>query len=222
MEPFDLKKLLSGITLLRAPARKLATFGETRIDYHLVSALAGDAQARLREGVVFAERPKILTAETMKERFEGFGPDSGQFSRLLQDAFSEQLRALEYKFRNQPGSTQVVHEESRLLAERIKADVEARGLPLDAVLLCPEEGWQLALMKFILEETLASFPTNVRDLDRRGLFNPEKKAQDRARAEIEALFARAASDRSAVKELGLKLREYGLFEEFEDRFFALV
>ncbi|MBI5884457.1 MAG: hypothetical protein HZB91_15280, partial [Elusimicrobia bacterium] len=59
-------------------------------------------------------------------------------------------------------------------------------------------------------------------LDRRNLFNPEKKAQGRARAEIEALFRQAAADRSRVREQGRRLRELGLFEEYEDRFFALI
>ena len=54
-----------------------------------------------------------------------------------------------------------------------------------------------------------------------GMFDPAKKAQERARSEIERLFGQAASDRSTVSELGRKLREYGLFEEYEDRFFAL-
>lgn len=221
MEPLDLRRLLDGILLVRPPTRKLATFGDTRIEYHLVSALEG-ASTRLREGVVLAERPKILTADSLRERFEGFGPDSAQFSRLLQEAYGEQLRALEYRFKNEPGSSQVVHEEARLLAERIKADVDARQLPLDAVLVCPESGWQLALMKFILEQTLTAFPTHVRDLDRRGMFDPERKEADRRRAEIERLFQAAAADRGRVRELGKRLREYGLFDEYEDRFFALV
>ena len=38
--------------------------------------------------------------------------------------------------------------------------------------------------------------------------------------EVERLFAAASQDRGAVDQLGRKLREYGLFEEYEDRFLA--
>jgi hypothetical protein len=41
------------------------------------------------------------------------------------------------------------------------------------------------------------------------------------RIEIESDFRQAAGSRSRLEELGRKLREYGLFEEYEDRFFEL-
>ena len=41
------------------------------------------------------------------------------------------------------------------------------------------------------------------------------------RREIEALFKDAERDRSAVEGLKRKLREYGLLEEYEDRFLGL-
>lgn len=221
MDRPKLNRLLEGIELVRAPKHHLATFGDTRIEYHLVSASLKPIEARLREGIVLAERPKILTPEALRERFEGFGADDQGFAKLLQEAYQEQLRALEYRFKNEPGSERLVHEESRALAERIKADIEQRGVPLAAVLLAPEEAWQFALMRFILEQSLSSFPTHVRDLERRGLFDPEKKARDRQRREIEDLFRRAAADKSLVRELGRRLQQLGLFEEYQDRFFAL-
>ena len=75
-------------------------------------------------------------------------------------------------------------------------------------------------MKFTLDHASRSFPEQVRDLERRGLFDPDGKEADRRRREVERLFAAASQDRGAVDHLGRKLREYGWFEEYEDRFLA--
>jgi hypothetical protein len=42
------------------------------------------------------------------------------------------------------------------------------------------------------------------------------------RREIEELFLAASRDASRIGALGKKLQHYGLFEEYQDRFFALV
>ena len=90
-----------------------------------------------------------------------------------------------------------------------------------AVILGPESAWGFALMKFILEETSQSFAVNVRELEERGLFNPEA-ALERHRREVELLFTRAESNPQLVKPLADLLNRYELFNEFQDRFFTLV
>ena len=110
----------------------------------------------------------------------------------------------------------------RSVADRIKNSLDTSEVSQAAVILCPDASWQLALMKFILEQSLKAFPTNVRDLNRRGLFDPEAKERDRTRREIEHLFADATSSPQAREALGKKLQEYGLFEEYQDRFFSLI
>ena len=81
--------------------------------------------------------------------------------------------------------------------------------------------WSLALMRFTLEQSARSFPTHVRDLDNHGLFEPGSNEARRHRYEIERAFETARTDPEARQVLGSKLREYGLFEEYEDRFLSL-
>jgi hypothetical protein len=76
-------------------------------------------------------------------------------------------------------------------------------------------------MKFTLDEASRSFPGHVQDLERRGMFDADGGEGGRRRREIEALFRDAERDRAAVEALKVKLREYGLFGEYEDRFLAL-
>lgn len=217
-----IENLLARTEVLRAPARALATFGATRIDYHLISAADGlPDRTRLREGVVVSARPRILTPDAFRERFEGFGDEAAEFARWAAASYRDLLRALEYNFRNQGLAARVLREDPRAVAERMLADFDARGVTDRAVIRCPDGAWSLALMKFTLDEAARSFPGHVRDMERRAMFSPDRGAGARRRGEIEALFDAAARDRAVLPELGAKLREYGLFDEYEDRFLAL-
>jgi hypothetical protein len=217
-----IERMLARTKILRAPSRLLSTFGATRIDYHVISDVEGlRGRARLREGTVVSSRPQILTPDSFKERFEGFGDEAAEFASWVATSYRELLRALEYNFRNQGLAARVLSDAPRVVAERMIADFDARGSSDQAVILCPDAAWSLALMKFTLDEAERSFPANVRDFERRGMFAPDRGEGDRRRREIEAMFKDARRDRAAVETLKTKLREYGLFEEYEDRFLSL-
>jgi hypothetical protein len=219
VEPNLISQYLRQTEILRAPRKMLATFGATRIEYHLISPVEElDNRTRLRQGTVVSLKPQILTPEAFAERFEGFGDDAKPFQQWLKSTYRDLLRSLEYNFKNQGFTTRVISDPPAVVAERIAAELEAKDDQHNALIRCPDGAWSLALMKFALDESARSFPVHVRDLERRGLFNPEKSAGDRRRREIEALFETAAQDKAALPELGRKLREYGLFAEYEDRY----
>ena len=222
MDSDDLKRFLSGTKLLRPPKHLLATFGATRIEYHMVSSIDRmPGKTRLREGFVVSDKPAVLTPEALKDRFEGFGPDAERFRDWLDTRFADVLRALEYRFKNADQKTSVLSSSVQETAERIKSDLDGRDLASAALIECPDTAWSLALMSFTLEEAKRAFPTNVRDLESRGRFDADGGAGRRRRAEVEALFAKAAGDSEARRRLGHALREYGLFAEYEDRFLSL-
>ena len=219
MDPKLIETYLSQTQILRAPRKALATFGATQIEYHLVSPVEDLAhRTRLREGTVVSLKPKILTAEAFAERFEGFGDDAKPFAQWLTGAYRDLLRSLEYNFKNEGFTTRVLSEPPAAVADRIAAELDGRDDRANALIRCPDGGWSLALMKFTLDEAARSFPGHVADLERRGLFTPGKQADDKKRREIETLFAAAERDRGALEELGRKLREHGLFAEYEDRY----
>lgn len=221
MDSETIRKLMGQVKVLRAPSHALATFGATRLTYHLVSPVDGlGDRTRLRRGTVLSEKPRIITPEAFAERFKGFGRQSEEFAQWLTPMYRDLLRALEYNFKNQDLKTRVVSGSPQAVAERIMKDLEGREVRDETVMSCPDGAWGLALMKFTLDHAARSFPEQVRDLERRGLFDPEGKEADRRRREVEKLFDAARRDRAAVEVLGRKLREYGLFEEYEDRFLA--
>ena len=76
--------------LVRPPTTRLSTFGATRIDYHLVSPMDGEpAKTRLREGSVLSEKPAVLTPDSLRERFEGFGEQAGDFKDFIDSRYGE-------------------------------------------------------------------------------------------------------------------------------------
>src|SRR5690242_15813518 len=59
----NLKKIFDRIQVVRPPRHKLSTFGSSQITYKLVTDVPGlPDRARLRTGLVTAERPGIITA----------------------------------------------------------------------------------------------------------------------------------------------------------------
>jgi len=217
-----LARFIAETTILRRPRRALSGYGPTHIRYHLVSPIDDmKDKTRLREGSVLSERPLILTAESLKERFEGFGEESREAARWICDQYRDLLRALEYKFRNQDYQASVLSDDVRAVSGRIQEDLRSRSAN-DAVLIrCPDAAWSLALMKFTLDEAARAFPSHVRSFEEHGLFDPGAAAARREEREIERLFAAAATDAAARAELGRKLKEFGLFERYEDRFLSL-
>lgn len=223
--PKSLRSLLDAlrqIQVLRFPRHRLATFGSSEISYQLVTAVSAmPAMAKVRSGRVIAERPQILTPTAYAERFKGFGEDEAAYERFLKDNFTESFRGLEYNFRNDLMSTEPHHQDAREIAKNIRKDLDARDVGRGAVILAPEATWGFALMKFILEETSQSFAVNLRELEERGLFNPEAP-EERRRREVEACFRRAEADPSLVNSLAELLNRYRLFNDYQDRFFQLV
>ncbi|MBP9128084.1 MAG: hypothetical protein KBG07_04870 [Elusimicrobia bacterium] len=209
-------------TVLRFPRHRLATFGRTEIHYQLVSAVSNQpVLTHLRTGLVIAERPQILTPDLFSQRFQGFGDEASAFERFLKDNFSDTFRGLEYSFRNELQSTEPHRTEAGELAKNIRRDLDARDVARAAVIVGPENGWSFSLMKFILEETSQSFAVNLRELDERGLFNPDS-SDERNRREVNALFRKAESDPALIKPLAGLLNKTRLFDEFQDRFFSLI
>lgn len=214
---------LNQTAVVRFPRHRLATFGDSEIHYNLITSVSnGHPLSTLRTGIVAAQRPQILTPDVFSQRFQGFGPEAESFERILRDSFQEAFRGLQYVFRHRLDSTALHKMDARELARNIQRDLDERGVTHAAVICGPEEGWSFSLMKFIMEETNQSFADNIRELEERNLFDPDQTGTNRRRREVETLFRKTGQDSSMAPVLACKLKEYGLFNEYQDRFFSLV
>jgi len=218
--PFD--DVLSGTKILRPPKHRVATFGATTLSYVLLSQLPEPGQCRLREGEVIAQRPAIMTAEQWRERFQGFGDNARAFQDAMENLYGEAFRGLEYNFRNELRQTSIEHFPLETVAERMGRAMDLEDAQRKALLQGPDQNWAFSLMKFIVDTSVRSFPSNVRELEERGLFDPHGRELNRRKREIESLFQEAQGRPDQIKMLGQRLKDWGLFEAYEDRFFALV
>ena len=213
---------MRGTKILRPPRHMLSTFGNTTLQYVLLSEIPDmENHCRRREGRVTAQRPQILTADLWRKRFEGFGEETDAFKEWMERLYGDAFRSLEYTFKNELDKTSLEKSPLRDVAERA-SQVLSQEDARTALLQGPDSAGSLSIMKFIVEMSLRSFPTNVRELNERGLFEPEKREETRQRQRVEALFQEARQNPAAIKKLGEFLKETGLFADYEDRFFAAV
>lgn len=219
---FDFWYALQHTTLLRGPHQQLETFGTTRVQYHLITEMMDSVdQVRVREGILNAARPQILTPGHLSgTEMEGFeDQESESFLSWLRE-HQPDLRFLHYGFSlsKQDIKDTVVSDSIETVQENVLAEVERQQHGDSAVLLGVEQPWEVCLLKLMVELVEKSAPAHVKEMQQRNLLpNP-----DRASLEIESEFEAAGRDRSRIPYLQKRLRELGVFEQFQDRFFQLV
>jgi hypothetical protein len=82
--------------------------------------------------------------------------------------------------------------------------------------------WDVSLLKFIFDMTRHSLGSNVYELGRRGLLDVDRSGIPLdARMSIEKLFSLVKKGELDPTALKLELERWGVFEEYEDRFFWL-
>jgi hypothetical protein len=213
--------------ILRPPKRSLATFGTTNIYYYLVTEPAyselvkSAAETVIREGRVIAERPKIVTPYYLS-RLEGFSSEAKKYFDMLIKTYGSNAPGLFYTYKNEPKELTIVSESLLAVVDKLNDDIDKRGDPLASIIRGPDELWDVSLMKFIYEMTRSSLPDNLMQLETRGLLDIDSSGIPAdARVRIEELFKMVARGDLDPSELKKELDRWGLFEEYEDRFFAI-
>ncbi|MFC1938321.1 hypothetical protein ACFLWH_01525 [Chloroflexota bacterium] len=211
--------------ILRPPKRSLATFGTTNIYYYLVtepaySELMGNAaETVVREGRVIAEKPRIVTPYYLS-RLEGFSPDAKRYFDTLLRTHGYNAPGLFYTYKNEPKELSIVSDNLLAVANKLNAEIDKRGDPLASIIKGEDELWDVSLMKFAYEMTRSSLRNNILQMENRGLLDVDSGGIPAdARRRIEELFQQVSKGEREPNELKEELNRWGLFEEYEDRFF---
>jgi hypothetical protein len=224
-DSFDFWYAVNNTRVLLMPRQNLETFGNTVLNYHLVSELMDAANTtRVREGRIQASKPSIITPDSYSQTIlEGFGEEAQEYVDWLKE-HEKQLRVLQYgyKLKKDNFNEHIITESPENVAERVRETVEKQEDPLSAVVYGVDEPWDVCLVKLFWEVIKQSVGTNVREMEQHNMFRLQKGASERLREELENDFNRAARNPDYIKELAAKLKANNLFEEYEDRFFALV
>jgi hypothetical protein len=205
--------------LIRAPKRRLATFGSTTMEYYVVTELTEQMSA-VRDGQVLAERPRIVTPYYLLH-VEGFSESARRFLGIMAQQNPHEA-GIFYTYKNEPHSMNVVSEPLGVVVGNLSARLESEDRPLSAIMRGVEDVWDLAVMMFIYDLTRRAAGGNYADFQRHGLLNMDESGLPAAaRRQIELLFAVAREDRSRASELVTELNRWGVYQEYEDRFLAL-
>ncbi len=207
------------------PRNYLETFGATNLHYHLVSELMDSVdRIRVREGAIESGRPTIITPTYYEnELLEGFGHEARQYVDWLR-RHAKDLHILQYGFKLQKREIRetIFGGNIEEITEQIKQTVSSGSDPLAAVVRGVDDLWDVCLLKLMVDVALDSAPVNLQELNRRRLLADAGGVPRAVRQEIERKFSQAARNPTRIQSLHTQLHRYGLFEEYEDRFFALV
>jgi hypothetical protein len=205
--------------VVRFPRQNLATFGNTIVSYYVVTGLTKNVNV-VREGNVIAERPRIVTPSYLT-RLEGFSEQAGKYLQTMAENAPHEP-GIFYRYKNEAKEMNIVSEPIATLLNKLNERIEEENNPLSAIIKGIEELWDVSLMIFIYELTRGSVYTNITDFQRSGFLNIDSTGVPKdARNFIEELFQLVSKDVSRAPELVSELNRWGLFEEYQDRFFAL-
>jgi hypothetical protein len=220
MEKDDkIKYALEHTELVRAPQQKLATFGSSVIDYYVVTELVGNVSV-VRDGKVIAERPKIVTP-TYLVNVEGFSEQARRYIAMLARERPYES-GIFYRYKNEPKGMNVISEPIRQVIHKLGSQIDEQHSLLSTIIKGVEELWDVSLLMFIYELTNQSVHTNLAEFNRRGFLNVDASGVPQgAREYIEELFEQVSHNFSRAPELVVELNRWGLFGEYQDRFFAL-
>ena len=214
--------------IVRHPRQHLATFGITNIYYYLVteptySEISNDTnETVIREGRVIAERPKLVTPYYLTH-LEGFSYDARQYFEKLMMMHGPSAPGLFYTYKNESRGLNIVSDGWQVVVEKLNDEIDKKGDPLAAIIKGQDDLWDVSLLKFIYEITSRSVQSNLEQMGSRGLLGMSHGGIPvGARQVIEDMFQQAWRGEIKAFELERELNRWGAFEEYQDRFFALV
>ena len=167
---FDRWYAAKSARFLVEPSHRLATFGNTLVNYNLVSELDDHpGKVRIREGRLEAHQPLVITPHFQETEFEGLGDEAREYFNFLKEN-EERLRVLRYGYhlKSDNFSEQIVTDRLSVVTERVKTAVLESGDKFAAVIQCVDEPWDVALVELWLREVSRSAGDNISELQKSG------------------------------------------------------
>jgi len=172
IRPDDFQYAMENTRVIRAPDQQIATFGQTTFRYFLLTELMDEVDSiRLRNGLIHAERPQILTMENHRRLLiDGFGEHAREFAEWL-DSQPENLSFLRYgfSFKQTDFKEQILSMSIDDALGYVSALADKNEDPLDAIIHGVDEGWEVCILKFTADLIRKSAGGNLDDFRKRGL-----------------------------------------------------
>ena len=167
---FDRWYAAKSARFLVEPSHRLETFGNTLVNYHLVSELPDHpGKVRVHEGRLEAHQPLVIAPQVADVEMEGFGDEAKAYLEFLKEN-EKNLRILQYGYhlKSDNFSEQIVTDRLSVVTERVKDEVIASNDKFAAVVQCVDEPWDMALVELWLREVNRSAGGNIKELQQKG------------------------------------------------------
>lgn len=234
-----IRNALQHTEILRPPRQLLSTFGSSVVHYYvLTEPVYAEVERKsletvIREGKITWSQPRILTPGYML-KVEGFSGEAREAFEMLARE-NPDLAGILYRmeFKKEFEKMNIVSGGLKEIFRKLEEEIDKRGDPLSTIIKGVDELWDVSLSKFIHEMMVRSVHfTQLPDLRRKGLIEIDRAGhpivtRDAAgiplsvKSEIEDLFdqvKRGGLDPSKLKQ---ELDRWGVFDEYQDRFFDL-
>ncbi len=222
---FDFMYAVRHTKIVCAPERLLDAFDQTTIDYTLLTEVMDDpSKTRVREGKLQTYPPRlVLPGELSTQELEGFGDQAQQYLNFLKErAANIRILRYSYRLRREAYTETIVSEPLEVVKARAEATMKQAKNPYGALVIGVDEPWDVCLLHLFMKLVQASVPRTLDAFAKRERSGLRQKIPMDDRLEIERAFMAAAKDTSLIKPLGKLLKEKGVFELYQDRFFALI
>jgi hypothetical protein len=169
---FDRWYAAKNAKFLIEPSHGLETFGNTLVNYHLVSELDDyPGKVRIREGRLEAHQPLVITPDFSGIEAEGFGDEARAYLEFLREN-EKNLRILQYGFhlKSDNFSEQIVTDKVSAVLDRVKAAVIESNDKFAAVIHGVDNPWDVALVELWIREVKRSAKRNFREMEDKGNF----------------------------------------------------
>lgn len=167
---FDRWYAAKSARFLLEPVHRLQTFGNTLVNYHLVSEVMDrPGKVRVREGRLEAHQPLVIAPNISEIETEGLGDEAKAYLQFLKEN-EKHLRILQYGYhlKSDNFNEYVLTGAADEVASRVKDEVVASGDELSAVIHGVDEPWDVALVELWLREIRRSADTNINELQQQG------------------------------------------------------
>lgn len=234
-----IKKVLEKTQILKRPKKLLSSFESTTVHYYILTVpmylefegKSPDSETVIREGSITWMKPKLITPSYIL-RVEGFSEEAKKALEMLSRQ-DDDLALILYslKLKKDYERMDIVSNSLAKVAKKLSSEIDERKDQFSAIIRGVDEFWDVSLSKFIQELILESaFFSQFPDLEKKSIISVSEFgypviSRDKygvpiaARIEIENLFKLFEKGEIEPSELRMELDRWGVFEEYQDRFF---
>ena len=225
-DPFDFWYAVNNTEVVQGPRQHLEAFGQTQVTYFLLSELMDSVnRIRVREGIIRAARPQIITPNQLGTLpLEGFDhAEARRYAAWLQQHAAD-LRLVQYGFSISKSEVNdnVVGEPMPQVVENVRRQLQTDQNPFSAIVVGVDEPWEVCLMKLMVDMVENSGPAHAQAFQQNALIPTESSGPTDQRSRIDRAFLEASRNANRIPDLHKMLQALDVFDEYEDRFFALV